>query len=85
MPIPLLILVGLVVFCLATGRPLLAARFRTDVIEDPMRGHTLTEFKAEMKRFLMDYHVRREKADPGWLRPETVCKCVEEYHREFGT
>ena len=84
---------GLVGYCIGAKKPLLAVHFRPGeshewansfVDNDPLKGHTLAEFKQELHRFLREYEQKGESADPGWLPPHIADNAVQEYKKEFG-
>lgn len=84
---------GLVGYCLGSGRPLLSVRFSPPeshawadsfIENDPLKGHTLAEFKKELHRFLREYEQKGLAADPGWLPIDIAENAINEYKKEFG-
>jgi len=84
---------GLVGYCIGAKKPLLSAHFspaegheRAEgfVLNDPLKGHSLAEFKQELHRFLREYEQKGQAANPGWLQSDIVDNAIVEYKKEFG-
>lgn len=87
-PILIGILAGVAAYYVVSGKPLFSVRFtsRDSVLDcdNPLRGHTLNEYRAEIKRYLMELQAFGDGADPGWLTPDTVLRAREEFIKECG-